>query len=426
MLKKSIKALMVAAAYMCCTAVFSQETGGGVIAVAPSPSPDGSQVVFAADFSSPDSPLRLWIVNMDGSGLRRIPTSAYAKIDEEPSWSSTGVIAFSSNDGNSSNIWTVAPDGTRLTQLTSGSQNNRMPTWFPDGSKIAFVSDRSGTNDIWIMNADGTNQRQLTALIGEENHPSFSPDGTAIVFSETVNETANLMIVNVDGTGLRTLTSGQYRDWNPTWGSRGIIFSSNRDLNSEHWKPWTIQPDGTGLRKLSDLLATDPVWTRDGNVLFSDELSDYGAAAAITLYNTNTGYKKIVVNRYGYTANVSIRPFHDPHNVNLNSSGKLRVAILSSATFDALQKVDVTTVRFGHFGTENSLYKCYPKGKDVNGDGYPDLICRFYTSAAGFSANDTRGFVSFRDINGSLYQGNDTIRILPNGPDDPDDFQDSN
>lgn len=427
MLNQLLKALSVSVTFLVSTLAFCQESGGGAIAVTPSLSPDAKQVVFAADFASPDSQLHLWIANTDGTGLRALATSRYAKVDEEPSWSSTGVIAFSSNDGSSSNIWSVAPDSTRLVQLTSGSSNH-LPTWSADGRKIAFVSDRNGTNDIWVMNADGSSQTRVTTLAGEENHPSFSPDGLAIVFSETQNDLASLMVVNVDGSGLRTLTSGPYKDWNPSWGARGIIFSSNRDVASEHWKAWIVRPDGTGLQRFGDFLAIDPAWTKDGNLLFSDDSAGNGSTSSISLFTTSSGLKRVVVNQVGYFAGISIRPFREPHNVKLNSRGKLRVAILSTPTFNAVEQINVNSIRFGHSGVENSLFKCYPKGKDVNRDGIHDLICRFSIAKTGFLQTDARALMVFSDMNGTLYQGSDSIRIVSGGldADDKNDDEDNN
>ena len=435
MIKHTLKRIALALTFAATTAAFAQEGGGGVLALNPSPSADGKQVVFSADFSSPDSQLHLWVANMDGGHLHRLTTNPNAQIDEESAWSPTAnVIAFSSYDGTNSNIWSITPQGSRLVQLTSGSLNNHSPTWSSNGQKIAFVSDRSGTNDIWIMNADGSGQKRLTTLLGEENNPSFSPDGSAIVFSETANDHSNLWIVNVDGTGLRQLTDNQFEDSRPSWGSNGIIFSTNRDTSTVNWKVWVVQPDGTGLRKFGDFLATDPVWTHDGKVLFTDETTATGAQSVVSIFNPSTGTKRIVVDRSGYDAHISIRPFREPHIINLESHGRLRVAILSSRTFNAVDQVDKDSIRFGHSGHENSLYKCYSKGKDVNGDGIPDLICRFYISRTGLGITDTKAKIRFSDLNRTIYEGTDSIKVIPKedfldkieGLFDKDDDNDSN
>ena len=76
---------------------------------------------------------------------------------------------------------------------------------------------------------------------------------------------------------------------------------------------------------------------------------------------------------------------------------------------------------------ENSLYKCYPKGNDVNKDHLADLVCRFYISKSGFLAGDTKAYVRFTDVNGSLYQGTALIKVTSHGSDeDKDDNADSN
>ena len=385
---------------------------GGVIALNPSPSPDGKHVVFAADYSSPDSQLHLWSVNMDGSKLQQFTPPPNSKIEEEASWSVTNTIAFSSNAGSASNIWSMAPDGSHLVQLTNKSLNNHLPTWSYDGTKIAFVSDRAGTNDIWVMNADGSNQHQLTSLIGEENSPSFSPDGTQIVFSETVNDHSSLWVINTNGTGLRQLTDNSFEDWRPSWGSKGIVFSSNRD-GSGNWRFWIVNSDGTGLKKYGDIIGTDPVWTRNGEIIFSDETAGIdGALSVISNYNPTKGTKRVIVDREGFDAHISIRPFRGPHEISLESFGKLRVAILSSKSFNAVTQVDQSSLRFGHSGKENSLYKCYSKGKDINGDGIPDLICRFYISKTKLQIMDQRAKIKFNDVNGIPYEGADSINVI--------------
>lgn len=65
-------------------------------------------------------------------------------------------------------LYTIHPDGTGLTQITTLS-NYSGPTWSPDGSKLAYVQG----GELWTMNLDGTNKRQLTNGMSPVLHPSW-------------------------------------------------------------------------------------------------------------------------------------------------------------------------------------------------------------------------------------------------------------
>lgn len=391
----------------------------GVDSDRPSPSPSGTEVVFAADF---DGPSRLWISSLDGSKLRKISTASIG--DTEPAWSPDGRhIAFASLNGEVSDIWIVQVDGAYPVKLTANGANNREPAWSPDGKKIAFVSDKGGSKDIWIMNADGTQKTQVVALPGQENHPGFSPAGDKIVFSETANDAATLMIVNVDGSGLKSLTTGRFQDWEPSWGVNGIVFSSNRDASSERWKIWAIQPDGTGLRKVTNVMGHDPIWTRDGRILFTDESMASKALAAVSIFNPINGLKQVVVDIQGYIVPIDIRPGKAVNRINPHSRGKVEVAILSSRGFDATKAVNQASITFGRTGNEKSLSRCRKKSKDMNNDGLPDLSCRFVLSSAAFQVGNVNGILRFQDANGKPYEGRDAITMV--NEDDPDDFNEN-
>jgi dipeptidyl aminopeptidase/acylaminoacyl peptidase len=383
------------------------DEGFGVMSKNPSPSPSGNEIAFEADFGGP---LNIWASTIGGTNLRKLTNGVS---DEEPAWSPTGsVIAFASLGVATADIWTIRPDGSGLTQLTSNSLNNRQPAWSPNASQIAFVSDRGGTNDIWIMNANGTSQRRLTTLPGEEDHPSFSPSGTQIVFGETVNDSSVLMVINTDGTGLRTLTTAGFNDWNPSWTNNGILFSSNRDTTSENSKIWRIQPDGTGLVKIGDVIGLDPVQLPNGHILFSDETTGTGAVATVTDLDAVAGIRRIINDVRGRFTPIDIRPESPVNAIAPNSKGTVLVAILSRPGFDPTVRVDTSTLTFGHSGAEQSFVGCEPNFRDVNKDGLPDLICRFNIQQAGFQPSDTRGILLFQDLDGSPFEGFDSIQIV--------------
>ncbi len=179
----------------------------------PSYSPDGSKIVFASRRTRPGSTNDLYVMNADGSnqvGLG-IPGTF---ITESPSFNQDGtrIVYYAGRltgpTSNTQDIYTVNPDGTNETRLTTAAGVDNQPAFSPDGSKIAFVSFRGGDTDgeIYVMNSDGTNQTRLTDDTREDRYPTFTPDGTRITFGNRVD--GHLSTINVDGTGLVRLTTG--------------------------------------------------------------------------------------------------------------------------------------------------------------------------------------------------------------------------
>jgi TolB protein len=47
-------------------------------------------------------------------------------------------------------------DGSGQKNLTQNPDDDFLPLWSPDGSRIAFISRRDGRDEIYVMNADGS------------------------------------------------------------------------------------------------------------------------------------------------------------------------------------------------------------------------------------------------------------------------------
>jgi Sortilin, neurotensin receptor 3, len=109
---------------------------------------------------------------------------------------------------------------------------------------------------------------------------------------------------------------------------------------------------------------------------------------------------------------IEIQPGTSEDIINIKSKGTIRVAILSSVTFDAANEVDKHSLRFGRTGAEASLARCNRYARDVNGDGLPDLVCHFNTSLTGFQVGDTVGFLKGLTVEGVPIEGSDEVRIL--------------
>ncbi|MCX6634493.1 MAG: hypothetical protein NT090_05310 [Acidobacteria bacterium] len=110
---------------------------------------------------------------------------------------------------------------------------------------------------------------------------------------------------------------------------------------------------------------------------------------------------------------IDVNPGGVPNSINMKSQGTIPVAILSSSTFDAPNRVDKTSLTFGRTGNEQSLTLCNNSAEDVNADGLLDQVCHFNTQATGFQSGDTVGMVKGNTVDGTLLQGTDSVRIVP-------------
>jgi hypothetical protein len=95
--------------------------------------------------------------------------------------------------------------------------------------------------------------------------------------------------------------------------------------------------------------------------------------------------------------------------VNLASDSGISVAILTDASFDALQ-VDVSTVRFGP--DEAPVFR--KRVEDSDGDGDLDLRVRFRLDETGIACGDTEATLTGATAAGQLFTGTDAIEVICN------------
>jgi hypothetical protein len=144
---------------------------------------------------------------------------------------------------------------------------------------------------------------------------------------------------------------------------------------------------------------------------------DVTRAGVTTVLAQNQSIQAIPAQPYTVTVlaplTIDIKPGSDPNSIKLGSGGKISVAILSTANFNAPIRVDASTLSFGHFGDEQSRAFCNPAGEDINGDGLPDLVCHFFTQQTGFVVNDAVGVLKGKTKDGVPFVGTDSVRIIP-------------
>lgn len=202
----------------------------------PAWSPDGKQIVFSRVFPhimSPGSvPLELYLVNADGTNLRRLTNNG--RTNYLPAWSPDGqTIAWLSQQGDKTDlaeIYMMRADGSAETRLTNNDAQEYGLSWSPDGKQIVFGSKRSGDWQIYTMNADGSKQSALpTPATG--NAPSWSPDGRQIAFNSDRTGNLDIYVMESDGSNQRKLTTNDATDMLPAWSPDGkrLAFISERN-----------------------------------------------------------------------------------------------------------------------------------------------------------------------------------------------------
>ena len=108
---------------------------------------------------------------------------------------------------------------------------------------------------------------------------------------------------------------------------------------------------------------------------------------------------------------IDIKPSKKPENlIYLNKGKYLRVAILGSSDFDALQ-VDPASLKFGPDGAMPIRYK----GRDYNHDGYSDLALTFVLSETGIACGDTYADLIGQSISNPVkyIAGTDSFNVEP-------------
>ena len=150
----------------------------------PSWSPDGKHVVYRV-WGENQHGLR--IMNLNDHSVQVLTTES----DNVPYYSPDGtkILFTRQHEDNNFDLFTILPDGTGLTQLTTMPTNDAHAVWTADGKQILWDSGEYGFKEeaalsdntfqpygvIWIMNADGTNKHPLTDSLWEDSMPCYVP-----------------------------------------------------------------------------------------------------------------------------------------------------------------------------------------------------------------------------------------------------------
>jgi TolB protein len=273
-------------------------------------SADGKKLIFQSTRDGIGCD-QIYEMNADGSGLKMLSTgkgrttcSYYFPNGKRIIYSSTHLASPDcppKPDFSRGYVWAIypsydifsaAPDGSDLKNITSTKGYDAEATISPNGKRIAFTSTRSGDLDIYTMDLDGKNVKRLTDEIGYDGGPFWSYDSQWIVYrahhpktEKDVKDyqdllkdnlirptTLEIWVMKADGTGKRKITSNGKANFAPYFfpNGRRIIFSSNmHDPRGRDFDLYAVNIDGTGLERLTFNSTFDgfPMFSPDGKKL---------------------------------------------------------------------------------------------------------------------------------------------------------------
>ena len=243
------------------------------------------RIAFVSDRSGGE--LDIYLMNADGSNVKRLTTGSGIREPVVPSWSASGrYLAYESCPEDTCRIVILSDDGIRRVRLTN--QDDFMPSWSPNGTKIAFTSSRDGDWEIYVMDVDGSNQTRLTENSAVDAQPVWSPDGARLAFISNRNGNADIYLMNADGGGETRLTSDPADETSPTWSPDGatIAFQSNKEGASGIYQ---MDADGTGVRQLvgGDHPDVNPGWSPDGTLILFNSVRGSGPSDEIYVANAD-------------------------------------------------------------------------------------------------------------------------------------------
>lgn len=91
-------------------------------------------------------------------------------------------------DRRVSNLWIVNTDGSDHRPLTTGSYNDTMPRWSPDGSQLIYLSNKESSTQIYRRWMDTGQVAKITSVTQSPANIAWSSDGKTIAFTMHVPE----------------------------------------------------------------------------------------------------------------------------------------------------------------------------------------------------------------------------------------------
>ena len=236
----------------------------------PSLSPDGQQILFTLP---PWRKGELMVINLDGSGLRKLLANPPRPVNMDGEWSPDGkwivYEAFDPDLRPSSQVYVTDAQGLNSFQIAADIEEDMYsPFWFPDSKRIGFTVSKRGAKLHWV-DADPN------AKVKEMNHRFFA---------HSIRWSPN---------GKRTIVFGSIEEWGH-WGlflgdapARNLVpLNDEASLDGAQWLPDNTHIVGTSGSEHPDGVVEADVAVANVDTQEVQRLTDDGRSRFVFWHDT--------------------------------------------------------------------------------------------------------------------------------------------
>ena len=227
---------------------------------APNWHPDGDTLVFNAGGE-------IWRINIDGTGLKKIPTGTITDLNNDHVLSPDGQTVYLSNQSDGA-LYAVGIAGGQP-RLVSNQHNTPFHYYLhgisPDGTTLAYVAVEGVEGhrriNMFTIPAAGGPDHRLSDVSYPNDGPEYSPDGKWIYFNSERDAKqpghAQCYRMRPDGSGIHQLTHDERVNWFPHLSPDGkqVVYISYPSGTTGHPPDKEVQlkmmpPDGSSHREV--------------------------------------------------------------------------------------------------------------------------------------------------------------------------------
>jgi TolB protein len=161
-------------------------------------SPKGDQIFFNSTRDNP-SAFEIYVMNADGSSVRRITNSADDETCARLSPSGTQLVYLKNNEHGLDDVFIMDLNNAKEQNITNTPTTDGWPCWLPGGNKILYSAREDGRYKLFIYDLQYKTNKRLTdpPSPSYDARASISSDGKKIVFNRQTDGPKNTIGIYV-------------------------------------------------------------------------------------------------------------------------------------------------------------------------------------------------------------------------------------